>query len=84
MSYTYLSLNALQYFKNAPLIKRNSVFVLLWMGFNPKGVGLLVQIVIPLIVLGIIPMYEATLWKNKGTFEGIVQYIFQINLFSVI
>lgn len=54
------------------------------MGSNPKGVGLLVQIVISLIVLGIIPMYEATLWKNKGTFEGIVQYIFQINLFSVI
>lgn len=27
------------------------------MGFNPKGVGLLVQIVISLIVLGIIPMY---------------------------
>lgn len=57
MSYTYLSFNALQYFKNAPLIKINSVFVLLWMGFNPKGVGLLVQIVISLIVLGIIPMY---------------------------
>lgn len=84
MSYTYLSFNALQYFKNAPLIKKNSVFVLLWMGSNPKGVGLLVQIVISLIVLGIITMYEATLWKNKGTFEGIVQYIFQINLFSVI
>lgn len=57
MSYTYLSFNALQYFKNAPLIKINSVFVLLWMGFNPKGVGLLVQIVISLIVLGIILMY---------------------------
>lgn len=84
MSYTYLSFNVLQYFKNAPLIQKNSVFVLLWMGFNPKGVGLLVQIVISLLVLGIIPMYEATLWKSKGTFEGIVQYIFQINLFSVI
>lgn len=57
MSYTYLSFTALQYFKNAPLIEINSVFVLLWMGFNPKGVGLLVQIVISLIVLGIIPMY---------------------------
>lgn len=57
MSYTYLSFNALQYLKNAPLIKKNPFFVLLWMGFNPKGVELLVQIVISLIVLGIIPMY---------------------------